>query len=101
MPRTPFLSAAYNFIMEQILARLLMSALKDNPQGRETLVRLLQFYRDNRELLMLVLNLQSAAPPAADVPPPESATAKAQQESRPQETVGSVSVLEEYLKKAV
>ena len=51
-----------------------MSALKDNPQGRETLVRLLQFYRDNRELLMLVLNLQSAASPAADVPPPESAT---------------------------
>lgn len=99
MPRTPFLSAAYNFIMERILAQLLLSALKDNPQGKETLVRFLQFYRENRELILLVLNLQNAPhlETGATQPPPDPP----QQESRPQEMVGSVRILEDYLKRAV
>ena len=101
MPRTPFLSAAYNFIMEQIIAQLLLSALKDNPQGKESLVRLLQFYRDNRERRALVRNMQNAAAPAANVPPPESESEKPQQESRPQETAGSVRILEKYLSRAI
>ena len=86
--------------MERIIAQLLLSALKDNPQGKESLVRLLQFYRDNRELIALVLNMQNAPNLGACVKQ-QAEEECPQQTSRPQETAGSVRILEEYLSRAI
>lgn len=99
MPRTSFPFAAYNRTMEQILARLIFSAIEKDPKAKQTVCNLLQFYRDNRELIALFLNAQSlganAQTQAPPPPPPE------QEKSRPQDTVGSKNILEEYLKRAM
>lgn len=96
MSGTRFSFTAYNFRMEQILARLLFSALASNDDTREKVIRLLKFYRENRELLLLLFSMTQSPPPPVDAPAPEEET-----KNRPQETVGSVNVLEAYLNRAV
>ena len=92
--------------MEQILARLLFSALEGNDETKGKVIKLLKFYRENRELIFLLLSaqgMQTANLNGEKTPAPEhvAENENAETENRPQEAVGSVSVLEEYLNRAV
>lgn len=93
--------------MEQIFAKLLFSLFGNDPETKQKMVRLLQFYRENRELILLLTNAQAMQGMMGGAQtrsaPSEDAeqTRSEQKENRPRETVGSVSILEDYLQRAV
>ena len=67
-------------------------------------MKFLKFYRDNRRLIALLSGAGMLAAPAAEQKAEEKeikATPPTRNESRPQEAVGSVHILEQYLKRAL
>ena len=93
---------AYNKLyMESVILLLLLALSDKNENMKESLNRFLQFYKENRELIQMLVGTLSAPPKegvTADIPPAKGD--KAQEESRPQEKVGNLNVLEEYLRRA-
>ena len=81
--------------METMLLLLLLMMNSDETP-KETLKNFLSFYRENREALSALMNVQKSEDIAEKTP--EQAPA-AQTESRPREEVGDTSVIEEYLKR--
>lgn len=64
MPRTRFLSAAYNVGMELLLILLLLSQ-KENGDMNAALSRLLALWRENRDLVRTLAGAAAAPPPPA------------------------------------
>lgn len=83
--------------MEEIFAKLLYTALESNEETRQAMMKFLKFYRENRHLIALLTSMNETGAPEQKEPSPPTA----HNESRPQETVGSERILEEYLKKAL
>lgn len=77
-----------------LLVLLMMNA---DESSKESLQSLLRFYRDNKDLLVSLLNAQRDG--AAPDPVETNAAPSAQKEDRPREEVGQTSVIEEYLKR--
>lgn len=106
MKRTPVLSAAYDEDMELLLLFLLTSLQQGNDLN-ETLQKLLAFYRENRELILM---LARGAPSAADTAAAGAADrsqegqktqhASHEKKDRPPEDSPIVSILEEYLSRS-
>ena len=84
--------------MEEIFAKLLYTALESNEETRQAMMKFLKFYRENRHLIALLTSMNETGAP---VQKESSSPPTAHNESRPQETVGSERILEEYLKKAL
>ena len=93
---------AYNKLyMESVILLLLLALSDKNETMKESLNRFLQFYKENRELIQMLattISAPSAEGPNADIPPAKGE--KEHEESRPQEKVGNLNVLEEYLHRA-
>lgn len=64
MPRTRFLSAAYNVGMELLLILLLLSQ-KEGGDMNAALSRLLALWRENRDLVRALAGAAAAPPPPA------------------------------------
>lgn len=64
MPRTRFLSAAYNVGMELLLILLLLSQ-KEGGDMNAALSRLLALWRENRDLVRALAGAAAASPPPA------------------------------------
>ncbi len=64
MPRTRFLSAAYNVGMELLLILLLLSQ-KEGGDMNAALSRLLALWRENRDLVRTLAGAAAAPPPPA------------------------------------
>ena len=81
---------------------LLLLALSDkNENMKESLNRFLLFYKENRELIQMLAGTLSR--PVGEATPAGMPPFQADQEqtkSRPQEEVGDLNVLEEYLRRA-
>lgn len=105
MTGTAFLTAAYDGGMETVILLLLLASLDKNPSLQNSLRNFLGFYKENRELLtMLARTAQGeGAPqpvqPAAEQPAPKQNEAGTAKEKSRQETVGSLDLLDEYLKR--
>ena len=104
MSGTAFWFAAYDGGMETLVLLFLLVALEKDPSLKDALKGFLGFYKENRELISTVLG--AASPEASPETAAEaSKTAEApahtagKQESRPQTKVGSLNILEEYLKR--
>lgn len=85
-----------NSNMEEIFAKLIYNAMGSDPSSREAMMKFLKFYRDNRPLFALLANLNAPTPPEK-----KEDGQQIHSESRPEETAGSKSVIEEYLKRAL
>ncbi len=107
MSGTAFWFAAYDGGMETLVLLFLLVALEKDPALKDALKGFLGFYKENRELISTVLGAASPEAAAEDVSdaPKAAKTAEApahtaeKQESRPQTKVGSLNILEEYLKR--
>ena len=88
--------------MDKLLARLLLSALEQNEEMKRSVTQFLRFYRENRELICLLTNAspsaQSAAPTAAAQ---DGSAEKGEQKRPPNESAVNITVLENYLNRAV
>ena len=86
--------------METVILLLLLSLSDKNESIKDSLNKFLCFYKENRELIqMLAGTLARPAEGAnADIPPIKDENGH--KESRPREEVGSLNILEEYLRRA-
>ena len=86
----------------EIVTLLLLLALSDkNGDLKQSVKQFLSLYQEHRELVqMLASMLSSSATESvnADIPPMKEE--KVHEESRPQEKVGNLNLLEEYLRRA-
>lgn len=94
MTGTHVLPAAYDDGMEPILLLLLLTSMQQGGDLNAALQKFLTFWRENRELIML---LTRGAPADAAQKAPDRAPDK-KEDRPPQEDSPIVSVLEEYLK---
>ncbi len=88
MRERAFVFAAYHGTMDFILLFFLFAA-NNNPQLHEQLRSFLAFYRENRDLFALLTQNKA--------PMPVTEVHETPQETRPQSSVGSEKVLEEFL----
>lgn len=100
MKSTGFSFAAYYGNMDTMILLLVLFLSDKNGSMKDAVQSFLRFYRENRDLIMMLTNQPPAerrnAEKTEDAPRAEE---REKEENRPQETVGSVSILEEFLKK--
>ena len=86
--------------MELIILLFLLSSMNKDARLQDTLRSFLGFYKENRELITMLMSSQgqNVASPTHAQAEPEQTTSK-QTESRPSEKVGQMNLLEEYLKR--
>ena len=89
--------------METLILLFLLVALEKDPALKDAFRNFLGFYKENRELISAVLQQNDAsgavAHTAAAAPEAAEVSSATQKESRPRTKVGSLSILEEYLKR--
>lgn len=83
--------------MELLVLMFLLSSIESDPSLKRSLSSFLSFYRENRDLVAALAKGQTARAVSEET---ARAASPAEQESRPREEVGAVSVLEEYLRRA-
>lgn len=97
MKSTGFSFAAYYGNMDTMILLLVLFLSDKNGSMKDAVQSFLRFYRENRDLIMMLTNQPPAERKNAENAPQADEAEK--KENRPQETVGSVSILEEFLKK--
>lgn len=80
--------------MELLILVLFFTLSEREGDLKRSLNRFLSFYRENRELITMLLGSTKLPPPQTCAPPKGE-----KEESRPREEVGAVNVLEEFLKR--
>ena len=98
MKSTGFSFAAYYGSMDTMILLLVLFLSDKNGSMKDAVQSFLRFYRENRDLIMMLTNQPAAERKNAENPPQADEAEK--KENRPQERVGSVSILEEFLKKS-
>ena len=98
MKSTGFSFAAYYGSMDTMILLLVLFLSDKNGSIKDAVQSFLRFYRENRDLIMMLTNQPAAERKNAENPPQADEAEK--KENRPQERVGSVSILEEFLKKS-
>lgn len=93
MPRTAFSFSAYNAGMEMLLVVLLLALSDKDPAVKEKLRAVLDFYRENRELLHALAGNPSAAERGEQKEPEE------EKKSSPTVSAESLRILDEFLKR--
>lgn len=78
--------------METVLLLFLLALSDKDDSLKRSLNQFLGFYKENRELIQMLLGSQKQGEPAAT---PE----EGHEESRPREEVGNLNILEEYLRR--
>ena len=81
---------AYNKLTMEIILLLLFALSDKDGNMKRSLQQFLSFYKENRELLKML---------ADTVTHQNQAPAPAQNESRPQNEIGSLNILEDYLRR--
>ena len=104
MKGTPVLSAAYDGDMEPVLLLLLLTSMQQGGDLNAALQKFLAFWRENRELILLLARGAGAPPEgtknADTTEGSKNADTSAEKKDRPpQEDSPVISILEEYLKK--
>ena len=87
--------------MESVILLLLLALSDKDGNMKDSLNRFLTFYKEKRELIQMLVGTLSAPSDGgqpADIPPVE--VENEHNKSRPQEKVGNLNVLEEYLRRA-
>ncbi len=97
MTRTRFLRLAYNGSMETLLLVFLLALSEKDEQFKQRLKQVLEFYRENRELLIA---LTGSRPNAGEAETKKGAETPAEEEkSSPPSEGESLRILDEFLKK--
>lgn len=99
MKRTGFSFAAYYGSMDTMILLLVLFLSDKNGSMRDTVQSFLHFYRENRDLIMMIAQPPAERRDAEKTEDAPRAEEREKEENRPQETVGSVSILEDFLKK--
>ncbi len=84
--------------MDTTVLLLLLIMLLGGEDANRNLRSFLSFYRENRDIVAALAGNPSAR---EKEPAKESPSPSAQKENRPKDRVGSVNILEEYLKRTV
>ena len=87
--------------MEPVILLLLLALSDKNRDVKQSLNQFLAFYKEHRELIQMLasaLSKPSTGGSNADIPPIKEE--KAHKESRPNDEVGDLNILEEYLRRA-
>lgn len=100
MKSTGFSFAAYYGNMDTMILLLVLFLSDKNASLKDTVQSFLRFYRENRDLITMIANQPPAEYKKAEKSEDAPQTERPEKtENRPQETVGSVRILEEFLKK--
>ncbi len=90
------MSTAYDESMETLLLAFLLSEVNGNPALKEKLRSFLDFYRENRDMIALLM--QNKDTMSKSETKKSENIAEQEKNFRPQSEVGNNDVLEQYLK---